>query len=161
VDDSPGDKGGAPDPASIFDDLDGSREAQERGLESMFADPPGPLGKAPRPNISPKRQKGLTWGIVDPFAWHRRAAKMLISAKCGAAALAVADVILFEWNANMQQPVRLSTSMLRAWGISRKVKAEALARLEAARLIDVDRANGRNPVVTVLAVPARPLRQPV
>jgi hypothetical protein len=129
-------------------------------IEHMFADRLESLAQAPRPNTSPRRQKGLTWGIVDPLSWHRRAAKMLISAKCGAAAMAVADVILFEWNANMQQPVRLSSSMLVAWGITRKVKTEALARLEAARLINVDRANGRNPVVTVLAVPARPPRQP-
>ena len=56
--------------------------------------------------------------------------------------------------AGQARPVRCSS------GITRKVKTEALARLEAARLINVDRANGRNPVVTVLAVPARPPRQP-
>ena len=128
-------------------------------LEHMFADRLGTPVQAPRQNTSPRRQKGLTWGIVDPLAWHQRATRTLVPLKCGGA-LAVADVILFEWNANMQQPVRLSSSMLAAWGITRKVKTEALARLETARLINVDRANGRNPVVTVIAVPARPLRQP-
>jgi hypothetical protein len=124
---------------------------------SMFAKrPEGQL--SPRAVPAPPRRKGKYFGRVEPLAWHQVARQTLRGMEVGA--LALADIIQFEWNMDGEgRPVRLTNRLLEGWDISRKVKYLTLRRLEAAGLIRVKRFATRSPTVVVVWPPI-PLRPP-
>jgi hypothetical protein len=97
----------------------------------------------------PRHQRGdhFLKGPI-PWTWLCRAAS------ASGRALHVAIALWFMVGIKRTAKVTLSSSVLRALGVTRHSAARGLKKLEAANLVRVERRPGRNPVVTVLDVPA-------
>jgi hypothetical protein len=74
------------------------------------------------------------------------------AAKQPGKAFHVGVAIWFQAGIVRSRKVKLSHKALRNWGIKRNTAYRAIAALEKAKLISVDRHRGRNPVVIILAI---------
>lgn len=102
------------------------------------AQPPAPT--------KPTRIKGEFLKGPIPLSWLSVAAGLR-----GKAPLAVALAICFEAGWRRSDVVKLTTAVLARFAVNRKAKYSALAALEAAGLIRVQRRLRKNPVVTILS----------
>lgn len=101
--------------------------------------------KWPTAAANPKRIKGEFLKGPIPLRWLSAAAKLP-----GKAPLAASLAIWFEAGRRKSNVVRLTTAILKRFGVNRKAKYRALQRLQAAGLIGVRREPRKNPVVTIL-----------
>ena len=82
-----------------------------------------------------------------PLAWLGSAAGL------PGKALAVGLAIWFQRGLKKRETVTLTGSVLNQLGVSRHAKYRALAALEKAGLVRVERRTGKNPTVEILMVP--------
>lgn len=118
------------------------------------AQPPPPF--AAKPTGSPPRPKAkkITGEFVKgpiPLPWLATASMLP-----GKAALVVALAVLFESGRRKSPEVKLTTDILRRFGVNRKAKYSGLKALENAALVRVHREPRRNPVVTILELHGEP-----
>jgi hypothetical protein len=98
------------------------------------------IGGRRRPK--PPRRRGF---IAVPYAWEYR----LRVAQASGATYALAHYILRkDWETDTL-PVKITNKAMDRLGLSRHSKWRALNQLEALGLIKVQRAYGKNPVVTI------------
>ena len=119
------------DPASIFDDLGALRRAQST---------------ATRPAIQGQRRPHL----AETFARipHDRARQLYGLSGAAWALLIELDRLIFE--SHGRNPVRLTSKVLKASGLTEKRKRYGLGELEDAGVIAVERKRGRSPLITHL-----------
>jgi hypothetical protein len=91
--------------------------------------------------------------IAVPYWWYER----LVKADASKAALVAMYLLRRCWQ-NHGGPVKLSNTVLRGDGVSRKAKYGALARLKSLGLITVTRRASRAPLVTVHLEPPATIR---
>jgi hypothetical protein len=114
---------------------------------------PADLGMGTTPTLmpsppKPKRIKGEFLKGPIPLNWLTAAAKLR-----GKAPLTVALAIWFEAGRKRSKEIRLTAAILRRFGVNRKAKYTALASLENAGLVRIQRRPRKNPIVTVLDLP--------
>jgi hypothetical protein len=80
-----------------------------------------------------------------PLAWLEVASKLPRKAT-----LQVALSLWWARTLGKRNPVRLTSSVVRVWGMDAETKRRALKDLEDACLVQVDRKRGRFPIVTIL-----------
>jgi hypothetical protein len=97
-----------------------------------------------KPDAKPIRQRTDTFSKV-PLGWAAAAAKATKTPR------AMVWVLLqhLAWQ-NDRAAFPLSNAVLVKYGVSREIKRRALAALEAAGLIVVERRHGRAPIVTLI-----------
>ena len=102
-----------------------------------------PRRAAPRPGTSEKFLKGPI-----PFDWLTSAAR----AAAGGAVLKLVLLLWFQAGLKKSAEVTVPGTLLRSWKLSRYAYYRALAKLEEAKLISVDRnvGKGKKPIVTLL-----------
>jgi hypothetical protein len=89
---------------------------------------------------------------VEPFATVTLTEAARVAAIMDTAAQMLVWIwIMHQTKKRKSRLVAVSNSALEPYGISRKVKAAALDRLEAAGLISLKRGNGKSPVVKLLS----------
>jgi len=128
----------------FFNDLDRLRLPTTPADMGMGTTPP-PMASPPMP----KRIKGEFLKGPIPLNWLSVASRLR-----GKAPLAVALAIWFEAGRKRSKEVRLTTAILARFGVHRKAKYTALASLEKAGLVRVQRRPRKNPIVTLLDVTA-------
>jgi hypothetical protein len=92
-----------------------------------------------------RRRRGEFLKGPIPLGWLGRAAQL-----SGKAPLTVALAIWFQAGRRRSKQVRLTTPVLRRFGVNRKAKYSGLKSLEKAGLVGVHREPKKNPVVTIL-----------
>jgi hypothetical protein len=97
-------------------------------------------------DVKPNRRRANSFAQV-PLDWAAAAAKATKTPR----AMVLVLLHHMAWQ-NDGAPFPLSNALLAKHGVSREVKRRALAALEAAGLIVVERWHGRAPVVTVVNV---------
>lgn len=97
------------------------------------------------PKLKPKKITGEFLKGPIPLTWLT-AASML----SGKAPLAVGLAVWFEAGRRKSREVKLTTAILKRFGVNGKAKYRALKSLEKAGLVRVRRKPRRNPVVTIL-----------
>jgi hypothetical protein len=125
--------------SDIFADLDRLRLSEAPTLGR-----PEVVSNGSSPSSNPKRIRGEFLKGPIPLSWLTPASKL------PGRTLAVALAIWFEAGRRKSSEVKLTTAILSRFGVNRKAKYAALAKLEEAKLIRVLRAPRRNPVVTIL-----------
>lgn len=103
---------------------------------------PQQRGPAPQP---PRHQPGERF-LKGPIPWRWLAEAMRLPGR----ALHVATVLWFRAGLTRSATVSLSLSKLQDVGVARTTASRALAALERAGLVEVVRAPGRRPQVTIL-----------
>jgi DNA-binding transcriptional ArsR family regulator len=98
-----------------------------------------------KPTPAPKRMIGEFLKGPIPLLWLTVAATL-----AGKGPLAVGLAAWFESGRRKSKEVRLTTAILKRFGVNRKTKYRALKSLEGAGLIRVRREPRKNPVVTIL-----------
>jgi DNA-binding transcriptional ArsR family regulator len=101
----------------------------------------------------PKAKKIIGEFLKGPIPLPWLTAATMLSGK---APLAVALAVCFEAGRRKAKEVKLTTAILRRFGVNRKAKYTALKSLEKAGLVRVRREPRRNPVVTILDVQGEP-----
>jgi hypothetical protein len=76
--------------------------------------------------------------------------KLFTATRCPALAVLLALEDLWFTDFDHRNPIKLTSYNLQRFGLSRGQKYRALKALETAKLISVDRINGKNPVVMLL-----------
>ena len=97
---------------------------------------------------TPKKSRRIEGEFLKgpiPLNWLSVASKL-----SGKASLAVGLAIWFEAGRKCNNEVRLTTAILKRFGVNRKAKYRGLESLEDAGLIRVRRELRKNPVVTIL-----------
>ena len=110
-----------------------------------------PRGERPVPGsvaqrLRGKRQQRFLRGPI-PWPWLEAAARL------PGKALPVALALRYRAGLERKDSVTLPAGLLTAMGVDRFAKARALAALERAGLIKVERRPGRGPVVTLVEAP--------
>jgi DNA-binding transcriptional ArsR family regulator len=115
-----------------------------------------------KPTVTPASTKAKPKKITGeflkgpiPLPWLT-AASML----AGKAPLAVGLAVWFEAGRRKLSEVKLTTAILKRFGVNRKAKYRALKSLEKAGLVRVRREPRRNPVVTILDLQGQPGAEP-
>ncbi len=108
----------------------------------------------PSPSRPVKRQRGRFLKGPIPWVWLTQAARLR------GKALHVGLELWREAGCRCSQTVALSTSALKTFGVSRDTSYVALARLEQAGLVTVERRRGRAPRVKILDLEADVPDQP-
>ena len=118
------------DPAGTFDDLEALRRAQST---------------ATRPAIQGRRPR-----LAESFARipHDQARRLYGRSGSAWALLIELDRLIFEGHG--RNPVRLTSKVLKASGLTEKRKRYGLEELEDAGVIAVERKQGRSPLITHL-----------
>lgn len=102
-------------------------------------------GVAPCPKSASRKGEFLKGPI--PLWWLAAAAKL-----SGKAPLATALAIMFQVGRRKSQRIKLTSGVVRRFGLDRKAKYRGLKSLESGGLIHVKRRARKNPIVTVLVV---------
>jgi DNA-binding MarR family transcriptional regulator len=101
-----------------------------------------------KPGVMYRRQTAAFLKGPIPLSWLQRAARL------AGKALQVAIALRYRCGIERTLTVKLTSTLLREFGVERDAKARALRQLERVGLVAVSRNHGRNPVVTVLEVPS-------
>lgn len=105
---------------------------------------------APKQHAEPLRQRRTGRFLKGPIPWTWWA----IAAQQPGKALHVGTVIWFLSSLKKSRKIALSGAALRTMGVNRHAGYRGLKALEKAALVTVERHPGRNPVVTILAIPS-------
>ena len=103
--------------------------------------------RAPERRVPNARTRGHFLKGPVPLSW------LMAAANLPGKALAVGIAIWFRSGLTKSLTVSLPSTLLGLFGVDRSAKLRALRALEDARLIAVERTNGKNPLVTILAAP--------
>jgi len=95
------------------------------------------------------RMDGSEFVMRIPVPWIHEAA--ILSGKCVAVGLS----LWFRFGIDKTPRVKLTRALLRKFGVDRHAGKRALAKLESAGLVTVERANGRSPIVTLCQLTSR------
>jgi hypothetical protein len=106
-----------------------------------------PSAAPTRVQTKPKRIAGEFLKGPIPLPWLTAASEL-----AGKSPLAVGLAVWFEAGRRRSNEVKLTTAILKRFGVKRKAKYRALQSLETAGLVRVRREPRRNPVVTILDV---------
>jgi len=107
-------------------------------------EPTGPAAKHGRPKRLRRQSRQFIRGPL-PLEWFGRAAEL------GRPALAVALALWWRAGVERRAQVALSMQSCKLFGVpSRRDRREALARLQSAGLIGVERSTSKSPVVTIV-----------
>ncbi len=107
-----------------------------------FELPPGAVGKAKPSKRLPRHKRGeqFLWG---PLAWFAAAGKL------PGRALHVGLMLWWLAGIKKNRTIKWEPTAAEPWGLNRWAVHRGLTALERARLVAVDRRNGRCPVVTI------------
>jgi hypothetical protein len=97
---------------------------------------------------------------VEPYVQRIPVAWLQVAAKLPGKSLHVAVVVWYRWHLEKRPAISLTKSKLARFGVERHAASRALDRLETAGLVNVKRAKGRSPRVTIVSVPAPETRKP-
>ncbi|MEO6971503.1 MAG: hypothetical protein ABI217_11480 [Chthoniobacterales bacterium] len=95
-------------------------------------------------NVSPQRKIKGEFVKAIPLKWLEPAIAV------GGRTLATALAIWFEHGRKKANTINLTTAVLRRFSVNRKAGYRALKQLERAGSIKVRRAQGKNPIVTLI-----------
>jgi hypothetical protein len=118
------------------------RDAEDDGDERMFAEVQRGAGKAVAPKRRSKARKETF--VKVPLWWFEEATRATRSPQ----AFVAVWLLHLAWKAG-SPTFKLSNDKLAERGAERRAKRRALANLEAAGLITVERRHGKAPVVTL------------
>jgi len=99
------------------------------------------------PPKKPHRKRYFIKGPI-PVAWLARAYR----AGAGAG-MVIGAALWFQSGMRLNRTVRLTNKEVERWGLSRQSKWKALAALEKAGLVKVDRRRSTSPMITILVDP--------
>ena len=98
-----------------------------------------------KPKASKARQREANLFVKVPLKWANAASRAIRSHQC----FVLIWILYLAWKAKRPTFV-LSNAALVRYGVSRETKRRALAKLQAAGLIAVERLPGRATIVTLL-----------
>jgi hypothetical protein len=114
---------------------------------------PAELQPAAPPTPKAKAKKIACEFLKGPIPLPWLAAASMLSGK---APPTVGLAVWFEAGRRKSREVKLTTAILKRFGVNRKAKYRALKSLEKSRLVRVRREPRRNPVVTILDLQGHP-----